>query len=165
MSEYDHDKLPEHIRPGSRYSIGSHTFEADKIIEFATKWDPQPFHTDAEKAKNSLFGGLCASGWHTASIWMKLQRKATELRAKEAQSRGETLPEIGPSPGMRKLRWLKPVFAGDTVKYFNEIKSLRASSSKPEWYIMSSTIEAFNQNEELVMSFDSTVFLKLPPKN
>jgi acyl dehydratase len=161
MSETQHDHLPKHIRPGSSFGIGSHTFLSDDIIRFAKSWDPQPFHTNAEKAKESLLGGLCASGWHTVSIWMKLQRVAIADRHAEIIKAGEQPPEFGPSPGMRNIKWLVPVFAGDTITYSNNIESIRESGSKPGWSIMSNHVCAKNQHGKTVMTFSSAVFIKL----
>lgn len=154
------ENLPDHLTPGNRIEIGQYKFEAEDIITFANAWDPQVFHTDEQKAKQSLLGGLCASGWHTLSIWMKLQRKAAANMAKQIENSGLKPPEFGPSPGIRHLKWLKPVYSGDTIAYANEILSLRASNSKPGWHIMQSIIHATNQNGKPVMRFDSTVFIR-----
>lgn len=155
------EQFPEHIRPGSTFEIGSFQFLPEDIIRFAKAWDPQIFHTDAEKAEKSLLGGLCASGWHTASIWMRLQRDSVAERNAELIENGLPYPEFGPSPGMKNLKWLRPVYAGDTITYRNVIVDLRNSGSKPGWHIMSNHVEATNQNGELAMSFDSAVFLRI----
>lgn len=152
--------LPEYIKPGASFEIGSYTFERDEILRFANAWDPQEFHTDEEKAKSSLLGGLCASGWHTVSVWMKLQRKAIAAKAEALAKAGKPVPEFGPSPGMKHLKWIKPVYMGDTVTYTNSIHTLRESSSRPGWSIMQSSVEAKNQNNETVMTFQSAVFIK-----
>ena len=161
MNNISTPDLPEYIRPGISFEIGSFEFSAKNIIEFASLWDPQDFHTDAEKAKNSLLGGLCASGWHTASVWMKLQRKSLAKQKEILESKGEAAPEFGPSPGMKRLKWIKPVYAGDTISYKNKIHSVRISNSKPGWHIMESSVEAVNQHNEPVMTFSSAVFLKI----
>ena len=161
MSGISASDLPEYIRPGSSIEIGSFEFSAEDIIKFASQWDPQVFHTDAEKAKNSLLGGLCASGWHTASVWMKLQRKSLAKQKAILESNGEIAPEFGPSPGMKHLKWMKPVYAGDTISYKNKIHSVRISNSKAGWHIMESSVEALNQHNEPVMTFSSAVFLKI----
>ena len=100
--------LFEDFAIGNRYELGRHTFSAEDIIQFATRYDPQPFHTDEVAAARSHFGGLVASGWHTASVYMKLQARAIA-------ERGTDLAQSGPSPGFRNLRWPRPVFAGDTL--------------------------------------------------
>ena len=157
----DMPNLPDHIRPGSEFEIGSFVFEKDDILRFANAWDPQVFHTDESAAKESLLGGLCASGWHTVSVWMKLQRKALARQAEILSDQGKNAPEFGPSPGMKHVKWMHPVYVGDRITYKNEILDIRASGSKPGWHIMSSRVYAANQNGKTVMTFDSAVFLKL----
>ncbi|MDJ0614194.1 MAG: MaoC family dehydratase [Rhizobiaceae bacterium] len=154
-------EIPDHIRPGNRIEIGDFLFTGENILRFAKEWDPQIFHTDSIKAKDSLFGGLCASGWHTISVWMKLQRAASKIQAGKLRSEGKPVPEFGPSPGMKHIKWIKPVFAGDRISYANEITGLRKSGSMPDWWVMTSKVQALNQNGEPVMTFDNAVFLKL----
>lgn len=159
MTDYSH--LPENVRPGSRFVIGSYTFREDEILRFARAWDPQPFHTDKEAAKGSILGGLCASGWHTVSVWMKLQRKYTAETFEAFSKSGNPLPEFGPSPGMSHVKWMKPVMVNDTITYENEIVAMRHSNSKPGWSLMSSRVHATNHNGEKVMQFDSAVFIRV----
>ena len=84
--------------------LGSHTVTAEEIVAFARQWDPQSFHVDEEAARDSVFGGLIASGWHTASLWMRLY---VDSFLGSAASQG--------SPGIEELRWLAPVRPGDTL--------------------------------------------------
>ncbi|HEY7793625.1 MAG TPA: MaoC family dehydratase [Gaiellaceae bacterium] len=99
--------MPEHyfddFEPGQVFELGSRTVTQDEIVDFARQWDPQPFHLDPEAAKDSVFGGLIASGWHTGAMWMRLYVDAM----------------LGPSgmgsPGIEELRWLAPVRPGDTL--------------------------------------------------
>ena len=107
--------LDEFFEIGVTTPLGSYVFDAEGIKAFARKYDPQPFHLDEEAAKNSVFGGLCASGWHTASVWMKLN-VATPTNGAAWQGTGPE-PVFGPSPGFSNLKWLKPVFAGETVTF------------------------------------------------
>lgn len=154
--------LPDFMIPGYKADLGSHTFSAEEIITFAKAYDPQIFHVDAEAAKHSVLGGLCASGWHTASMWMrKLRDFATERAAKRTRE-GLQNAQYGPSPGFENLKWLKPVYAGDTITYTIETLACRASSSKPGWYVSSSLCGGRNQNGEEVIRFESSVFLKFP---
>jgi len=153
--------IPEFLKPGTRSEIGSHRFEPEDIIRFARKFDPQRFHVDEEAASKTMLGGLCASGWQTASVWMKLQRLSVRERTSTLKSSGKTYPEFGPSPGMKHLKWLKPVFAGDTITYCNTPKEFRKSNSRPPWWILRNFSEGFNQNGEKVIEFESTVFVKL----
>src|SRR3954471_21770555 len=120
----------EDLKVGQRRELGSFTFTADDIKRFATQFDPQPFHLDEEAGRNSLFGGLAASGWHVGSVCMKLLVTDAQRRAAEAAARGETIAVWGPSPGFRDLRWIRPVLAGDTLSYASEIASKRISSSR-----------------------------------
>ncbi len=151
---------PELFRPGKKLQLGSHTFAADEIIRFASKFDPQPFHVDAEAARKSVFGALCASGWHTLSVWMKLLRGQTDRILKENPSRsGGYNFRFGPSPGFDNLKWHKPVFAGDTISYQNEVISIRPSASRPPWHIMQVATSGTNQHGDMVISFESTVLI------
>src|SRR3954471_13239926 len=107
----------EDLEIGRRREIGSFTFTAEAIKRFAAQFDPQRFHVDEEEGRKSLFGGLAASGWHVGSVCMKLMVTDGQRQAREAAERGEKVAVLGPSPGFRELRWIKPVLAGDTVSY------------------------------------------------
>ena len=143
----------EDITVGRRREVGSFTFTADEIKRFARKYDPQRFHLSEEEGRKSLFGGLAASGWHVASVCMKLMVTSMQRLTREAIARGETVAVSGPSPGFRDMRWIKPVLAGDTVTFFSEVESLRASSTRPEWGIVQARNTGINQRGELVFSF------------
>ncbi|MDO9414805.1 MaoC family dehydratase [Pararhizobium sp.] len=136
---------------------GSVTFSADDIIAFATKFDPQPFHLDAEAASHSLFGGLCASGWHTCAGWMKCFVPYWISESKRLVTQGIAPPKLGPSPGFKNLRWLKPVFAGDTITYAVTLLSSRELESRPGWILNTIACEGENQHGETVIRFESTV--------
>src|SRR5262245_44632562 len=94
---------------GMQREFGSFTFTAEDIKRFAAQFDPQRFHLDEEEGRNSLFGGLAASGWHVAAVCMKLLVADGQRLAREAVARGEKVAVGGPSPGFRELRWIKPV--------------------------------------------------------
>lgn len=149
---------------GKNLVIGSYTFTPEEIIEFARKYDPQPFHLDAEAARKSVFGGLCASGWHTTAVFMKLNVASIVQATKDALKRGETPPTFGPSPGFENLRWPKPVYAGDTITYKRMVHAIRPMASRPGWSMLTMTTTAHNQNGEEVLSFDNAAMVKLPPK-
>src|SRR6202011_4050327 len=117
----------EDMEIGARRELGSFTFTADGIKKFAAQFDPQPFHLDEEAGRQSLFGGLAASGWHVGSVCMKLLVADGQGQAAEGAARGETIAVWGPSPGFRELRWIKPVLAGDTVSFASTVESLRTS--------------------------------------
>jgi acyl dehydratase len=149
----------EDMKVGQRRELGSFTFTAELIKKFATQFDPQRFHLDEEEGRNSLFGGLAASGWHVGSACMKLLVADGQRQATEAVARGEKPAVWGPSPGFRDLRWIKPVLAGDTISYASEVESLRASGSRPEWGIMQARTTGVNQRGELVFSFLASGFV------
>lgn len=147
---------------GERMVLGTHHFHADDIIAFARKFDPQPFHLDPEAAADSLFGGLCASGWHTVAVWMKLNVAAIDRSHANAASNNLPVPEYGPSPGIRNLRWIKPVFAGSTITYSRTVSGIRALPARQGWSLLETAGDAWNEKDEPVMSFTSAVLLKLP---
>ena len=148
------------IRPGDTFAVGSHRFTAEEIKAFALRFDPQAFHLDEEAAARSHFGGLCASGWHSASMWMRLM---VDHRRRHDEARGEPVVELGASPGFRDRKWMRPVYAGDTVTYQSEVVELRVSKNRPEWALMSLRNSGTNQNREPVLSFVSTVFIQRRP--
>jgi acyl dehydratase len=149
----------EDLAVGQRRDLGSFTFTAELIKQFAVQFDPQRFHLDEEEGRNSLFGGLAASGWHVGSACMKLLVADGQRQAREAAARGEKVAVWGPSPGFRDLRWIKPVLAGDTIAYVTELVSLRTSEKRPEWGIMQGRITGTNQRGELVYTLLTTAFV------
>jgi acyl dehydratase len=153
----------EDLRIGERNEIGSHTFTAEEIKAFAARFDPQPFHLDEEAAKRSHFGGLVASGWHSAAMWMRLAVDRRKRLAEEARARGEPVAALGPSPGFRELKWLLPVYAGDTITYATEVIDKRVSASRPGWGLMHVLNTGTNQHGKLVLSFLSTAFVERRP--
>jgi acyl dehydratase len=149
----------EDTRLGERHTLGSFLFTADRIKAFARAYDPQDFHLDEEAGRRSLFGGLAASGWHTASVYMKLLVAYLDQLAQAARARGEVVAESGPSPGFKNLKWPRPVLAGDTITYFYEATAARPLASRPGWGLVSGLTTAVNQRGEEVFSFDNAVFL------
>jgi acyl dehydratase len=149
----------EDIEVGSRRELGSFTFTAGLIKKFAAQFDPQRFHLDEEAGRNSLFGGLAASGWHVGSVCMKLLVEDGQREAEEQAARGEKVATLGPSPGFRDLRWIKPVLAGDVISFASEIASRRGSDSRPEWGILEARHTGTNQRGELVFSMLATAFV------
>src|SRR6185312_6535501 len=142
----------EDIEVGSRRELGSFTFTAELIKKFAAQFHPQRFHLDEEAGRNSLFGGLAASGWHVGSVCMKLLVEDGKREAEDQAARGEKVATLGPSPGFRDLRWIKPVLAGDVISFASEIASRRSSESRPEWGILEARHTGTNQRGELVFS-------------
>jgi acyl dehydratase len=156
-------KYFDDILLGDAFEVGSHRFTAEEIKAFALRFDPQPFHVDEEAAARSHFGGLCASGWHSTSMWMRLMVDYRQRFDDERRERGEPVVQLGASPGFRDLKWLRPVYAGDTIRYRSEVVELRASKSRPGWGLMSLRNSGANQNGEPVLSFVSTVFIERRP--
>ena len=130
----------EDFYPGQVRETGSHSLSEEEIIEFARKYDPQPFHTDKDKARQSYFGGLIASGWQTAGLAMRM---ICDLYLLESASLG--------SPGIDELRWVKPVRPGDTLRLKTTVLETRASTSRPDMGTVRSRSEIYNQHGELVM--------------
>lgn len=157
-------KYFEDLKVGAARTLGSYTFTAENIKRFARKYDPQPFHLDEEAAKNSLFGALCASGWHTGAACMRVMVDAEKRDAEQARARGEEVVSFGPSPGFKNLKWLKPVFVGDTITYSSEITGLRELASRSDYGLMHGLTIGVNQNGERVYQFESTAFIPRRPK-
>jgi acyl dehydratase len=153
-------KFFDDINVGERHELGRHTFSAAEIKAFATRFDPQPFHLDEAAAVRSHFGALCASGWHTASVWMRLMVEHQRREDAARRERSEPVATLGPSPGFRELKWLKPVYAGDTVSYATEIIETRPSNSRPGWGLITLRNTGVNQRGEPVLSFVSVAFVQ-----
>lgn len=133
----------EDLSVGRTFELGQRQVSRDEVIEFASRYDPQPFHVDEEAAKNSLYGGLIASGWHTVAMTMRLICEGYLLHS----------ASLG-SPGMDQVRWLKPVRPGDTLSARMTVLESRASTSKPDRGTIKSRWEVFNQAGELVMTME-----------
>ena len=149
----------EDTEVGERREIGSFTFTADGIKTFAGQFDPQRFHLDEVEGRNSLFGGLAASGWHVGSVCMKLLVADGQRAVQQALARGENIAIWGPSPGFRELRWIKPVLAGDTISFASEVESKRASEKRREWGILQARNTGTNQRGEPVLSLLASAFV------
>ncbi|MER9210988.1 MaoC family dehydratase [Mesorhizobium sp. M0663] len=153
--------LDEFFCIGITVTLGSHRFEPEAIKAFARKYDPQIFHIDEEAARNSIFGGLCASGWHTAATWMKLNLQAG-IEAEVARWPGPgPVPEFGPSPGFKNLKWHKPVYAGETVTFTRTALAHRPIASRPGWRLLTLRSEAFDSTGDKVIEFESAVLVKV----
>ena len=143
------DRWFEDYVPGTVHDLGSVVVDEQEVIAFARQFDPQPFHLDKERAKKSAFGGLIASGWHTASMVMRL---IVDHYLSEISSEG--------SPGIDELRWLRPVHPADQLSVRVTILDARRSRSRPERGIVRSQIETLNQDGEIVMHLTSTIFIR-----
>src|ERR671911_1048385 len=133
----------EDLRVGQVVDLGSITVEEEDILAFARQWDPQPFHVDPEAAKESVFGGLVASGWQTSAIWMRLYVDAMLGSA----ARG--------SPGIEELRWLAPVRPGDTLAGRLTVLEATPSTIKPDRGTIRIRGEMVNQDGVTVMAMTS----------
>jgi acyl dehydratase len=143
----------EDFQVGQTIELGSYTITKEEIIEFALKYDPQPFHIDEEKAKDSFFGTLVASGWQTAGLYMRM---LVDGLLNNTISMG--------SPGLEELRWLKPVRPGDTLHVRFTVVELTTSRSRPQMGILKGKGEAINQNDETVLSLTSIGFFGRKPE-
>ena len=153
----------ENVKIGDRREMGSFTFTVDLIKKFAAQFDPQPFHLDEEAGRKSVFGGLAASGWQVAAVYMRLTVESFKRDAEALAAKGEVPIVSGPSPGFRELKWVRPVLAGDTLTYSSEVISTRPLASRPEWGLVGFSNKAFNQHGELAFSFLGSAFM--PRKN
>jgi len=146
--------LLEMLPQGERLAIGSYEFDEDNIVRFAREFDPHSFHTDPEAAKDSLFGGLCASGWHVCSAAMKCFITFMMDEKAKVAARGGEPPKTGPSPGFRNLRWIRPAFVGDTGHFFLTIQGSEPIPNKPGRNMCALVFEGENQNGEAVLRFE-----------
>ncbi|MGE3246490.1 MAG: MaoC/PaaZ C-terminal domain-containing protein [Beijerinckiaceae bacterium] len=150
------------LKIGRTLDLGVHTFEPDNIIRFARKWDPQLFHIDPEAAANGPFGGLTASGWHTGAAGMRRHILTRDKYQAEAARRGLPASPRGPSPGFRDMKWLEPVFAGDTLHYYSTPVEKR-KTSRPGWGIQFTRFEGVNQHGRKAYEYLSAALWPLKP--
>jgi acyl dehydratase len=141
----------EDLAIGQKFHTGTRSVDAEEIVEFASKYDPQPFHIDAEAAKASLFGGLAASGWHSAAMMMRLIVDS------------EFRPAGGIIGGGGELAWLKPVRPGDELRVESELLELRESRSRPRHGIVKVRLTMLNQHGEAVQTFTPTLLVERRP--
>lgn len=142
---------------GETADLGSHTFTREEILAFAREFDPQPFHLDEEAADASLFGGLCASGWHTAAHFIRSAITTRQKANAPALAEGRRLPVYGPSPGFHNLLWLKPVYVADTISYRARLTEKIDLKSRPNRGILASEVQGRNQKGETVFAVTSQI--------
>lgn len=133
-------------------SSRTYTVTREEVIEFATKYDPQPFHLDDEAARQTFFGRLSASGWHTGAMVMRLMV--------DTWKDSEPTAGLG-SPGIDELRWVKPVYPGDELSVTMELIEKRRSKSRPDMGLTKSRQTVTNQNGEVVMSMISNGLIRV----
>ncbi len=140
----------EDIPVGETISFGRKTVSRDEIVEYARAFDPQPFHLDDEAAAASLIGRLCASGWHSCAMMMRMV-------ADDVLNRAASLG----SPGMEEVKWLKPVFPGDELSGRYTCLSKRVLTSRPEVGLCQMLFEMLNQRGEVVMTWNTSQFIRV----
>lgn len=141
----------EDLEVGSTSKFGRYDVTRDEVMEFARKYDPQPFHLDDEAAAKTHFGRLSASGWHTCAMTMAMLVE----NMKTSRQAG-----LG-SPGMDNLRWVKPVYPGDTLRVETTIIEKRRSKNRPDMGLFKSDLTIFNQDDEPVMTMRSNGLIKV----
>lgn len=138
---------------GRRESFGRYEVTEQEVIDFATRYDPQPYHVDREAAKDSIFGGLCASGWHTCAMTMRMMV--------------DRMNEIGTaslgSPGLDEVRWLLPVFPGDVLRVESEVLDARPLRSRGAMGIVKMRYAVLNRKGETVLRFIGNSFVAMRP--
>ncbi len=143
----------EDFAPGWTYEGGARTLKAPEIVAFAREWDPQRYHTSEEAGRASPFGGLIASGWHTACAGMRMM---CDGYLNESSCVG--------SPGIDELKFVKPVRPGDTLRLRSQVLEARASQSRPDRGIVRWRWDVLNQASEVVLSMVGTqMFLRRSP--
>ena len=151
----------EDLEPGSVYALGQHTFSAEEIERFARRYDPQYLHLDADAAAAGPFGGLVASGWHTACVGHRLMVDTLFADDEAQRARGEEPGVPGPSPGVNKAEFRAPVRPGDTVSYELALTDKRVSGSLRGWGLLFNDIVGTNQHGEVVYRAELVSFTKL----
>ncbi len=142
----------EDFSPGQEIHTSGVTLTEGEIIDFALRFDPQPFHLDVEAAKQSIFGGLIASGFHTMALTFRLYVQTNALAA----------ASLG-SPGIDEVRWLRPVRPGDTLRAVIQVLDTRPSTSKPDRGIVTVKYTTRNQRGEPVMTMVGKQLLRRRP--
>lgn len=143
----------EDLQVGAETYFGSYEVTREEVLEFARKYDPQPFHLSDEAAAKTHFGRLAASGWHTTAMTMAVI--ARHVVDQEQAGLG--------SPGIDELRWKKPVFPGDTLHVNSKIVDKRPSQSRPEIGSFRTVTTVTNQDNDVVMTYTSIVLIRRRP--
>jgi acyl dehydratase len=143
----------EDLELGAETYFGRYDVTREEVLDFARKYDPQPFHLSDEAAAKTHFGRLAASGWHTCAMVMAVIARHV-VREEQAG--------LG-SPGIDELRWLKPVYPGDTLHVRSRIVEIRPSKSRPEMGSFRSATTVINQDDVPVLTFTSIVLMRRRP--
>ena len=148
----DHRYFEDYV-PGSVHEFGTIAVDPDEVVSFGKRFVPLSYHVDPEAAKKSIYGGLIASGWHTAGLMMRLYTDNYLSR----------VANLG-SPGVDELRWEKPVYPGDDLSIRVTVVEARRSESKPDRGIVRSFVEVLNQKRDTVMSLKMVNFIRCREK-
>jgi acyl dehydratase len=140
----------EDYHEGQVIPLGPYAVTREEVIAFAQEFDPQPFHMDEDAALRSVLGGLCASGWHSCAM---LMRMVCDAYLSQSASLG--------SSGLDEVKWLKPVFVGETLSGTATIVSRRISSRRPDMGILSSRWELFNEKGEKKLEETGVIFMRV----
>ena len=143
----------EDLEVGAETYFGSYEVTREEVLEFAHKYDPQPFHLSDEEAAKTHFGRIAASGWHTAAMTMAVIARYVVEREQAG---------LG-SPGIDELRWKKPVYPGDTLHVRGQIVEKTASRSRAEMGSFRTYTNVTNQDDQVVMTFTSIVLIRRRP--
>jgi acyl dehydratase len=143
----------EDVEVGERSSFGHYPVTREEVVAFAGKYDPQPFHLSEEAAAATHFGRLSASGWHSCAMMMAMM--VEHMKTRDEAGLG--------SPGIDELRWLRPVYPGDTLRCETEVLEKRRSASRPEMGLYKSRMTVFNQDDVAVMTFVSNGMIRTRP--
>lgn len=145
----DRHRYWDDIHPGDTFSTHDITISRQDILEFAAEFDPQPYHLDKEAAEQSIFGGLCASGWHVTALMMRLLTDAFNA---------EHFELLG-SRGVPSLRWRKPVFAGDTLRAGIRVESTQPGPEDASFGYVSCDVNVRNQDDESVITLTTALMI------
>jgi len=143
----------EDLVVGTKASFGRYEVTRDEVVAFAAQYDPQPFHLSDEAAAQTYFGRLSASGWHTAAMTMRMT--VDHFRTSRQAGLG--------SPGIDELKWLRPVYPGDTLRCETELLEKRLSQSRPDMGITKGRTTVFNQHDQPVMTFVANGLIRTRP--
>ncbi len=143
----------EDVEPGTKSAFGRYDVTREEMVEFATKYDPQPFHLSDEEAAKTHFGRVAASGWHTTAMMMRML--VDNMSAIQQAGLG--------SPGLDELRWLKPVYPGDILRVETEVLDKRPSRSRPDMGSFRSKATVLNQDDIAVMTVVSIGLIRMRP--
>jgi len=150
----------EDFTPGRVFEHGPRRVPRDEMMAFAAEFDPQPMHLDEVAATQTMMGGLSASGWHTAAIFIREIVTARMRTNGAARAQGVHVPAVGPSPGFRNLRWPKPVYVGDTIEFRGRLTEKIDLKSRPERGLLASDVQGRNQHGDIVFAITSQILVE-----